>query len=108
MELVSFSDFKKLDIVIGEIVEAIPVFGSTKLLKLTLDFGEEKRTIVAGLGDDYKSADLIGKQIPAIINLEPRVIKGIESQGMILAIDKGGVPVLLCPDSSVEKGLAVR
>lgn len=107
--MITFDDFKKLDIKIGKILSAENVQGTDKLIKLEIYFGaEEKRQLVAGLADMYNPSSLIGKEIPVLINLEPRKIRGIESQGMVLAIDVEGKPVLLYPDKEVPPGSKIR
>ena len=105
---VKFDDFAKLDIRVGKIVEAEKVPGAEKLLKLIIDFGNQKRQIVAGIAEFYSPEQLKGKQIPAIVNLEPRKFKGIESQGMIMAIDVDNDCVLLHPNKEVPAGAKVR
>lgn len=107
MEKLSFDDFKKLDIRIGTVLQAKRVEGSDKLLKLQVDFGEQKRQIVAGIGKQYEPEAMIGKQCPFAFNLETRIIKGLESQGMILCADDQG-PVLLYPDKVISAGSAVK
>lgn len=106
--MIKFDDFNKLDIRIGTIENAEKVEGADKLLKLTVDLGEEKRTLVAGIAEDYKPEEIIGKQIPILTNLEPKTIKGIESKGMILAIDINGKATLLHPDKKVPNGSKIR
>ncbi len=107
MENISFEDFKKLEIKIGKVVAAERVEGSDKLLKLSVDFGQEKKQIVAGIGKFYKPEFLVGKECPFAFNLETKVINGIESQGMILAADDNG-PVLLHPDKEILPGSIVK
>ena len=106
--MINFEDFNKLNIRIGTILEAEAVEGTDKLLKLTVDLGEEQRTMVAGIADEYKSENIKGKQVPILTNLEPKIIKGIESQGMILAIDIDGKATLLHPDKKVPDGSKIR
>lgn len=101
---VSFEDFEKLDIRIGRILTAEKVEGTDRLLKLEVDFGAFKRQIVSGIAKFYKPEDLVGKQFPFVVNLEPRVIRGVESQGMILAISAGEKIVLLKPHKKVPSG----
>ncbi|PIS22843.1 methionine--tRNA ligase subunit beta [candidate division WWE3 bacterium CG08_land_8_20_14_0_20_40_13] len=108
METIFFEEFNKLDIRIGEIISAEHIEGSKKLLKLTIDLGVERRTIVAGIAEYYKGENLVGKQIPVIVNLTPKMIKGVESQGMILAGDNYGTPVLLHPDKMITNGSIIR
>ena len=106
--MISFDDFQKLDVRIGTILEAESVPDTDKLLKLTVDLGEEKRELVAGIADNYKPEDIKGKQVPILTNLEPKTIKGIESKGMILAIDIDGKATLLHPDKQVPNGGKIR
>ena len=106
--MITYDDFRKLDIRIGTIVSAERVQGTDKLLRLEVDFGTEKRQIIAGIAETYQPEHLVGKEIPVLLNLEPRRIRGIESQGMILAADADGVPILLHPDRQVPPGSIVR
>lgn len=134
METITFDDFKKLDIRIGKILTAEKVEGSDKLLKLEVDFGpmsaEEsgdwasaeledtstnppppariRRQIVAGIAQFYASEALIGKECPFAFNLAPRMLKGLESQGMILCPSDNGTPVLLHPDKEIPPGSVVK
>lgn len=105
---VIIDDFLKLDIRMGTIISAEKVENADKLLKLQVDFGEEKRQIVSGIAQWYTPEELIGKQCPFIINLEPRVIRGIESQGMILAAGVEDGAVLLHPDKAVPEGSIIK
>jgi methionine--tRNA ligase beta chain len=106
--MISFDDFNKLDIRIGTILEAEKVEGADKLLKLLVDIGDEKRTLVAGIAETYQPEDIIGKQLPILTNLEPKKLRGIESQGMILAIDIDGKATLIHPDKKIDNGSKVR
>jgi methionine--tRNA ligase beta chain len=106
--MITFEDFKKLDIRIGKIVSAEKVKDTTKLLKLEIDFSTEKRQLVAGIAESYEADQLIGKEIPVLMNLEPRSIRGVESQGMILAVDVEGKPILLQPEKEVPPGSLIR
>jgi methionine--tRNA ligase beta chain len=106
--MINFDDFKKLEIKIGKILSAEKVEGTDKLLKLEIDFGAEKRQIVAGIAETYQPGEIIGKEVPVLMNLEPRTIRGVESQGMILAASVDGKPRLLHPDIEVPPGSEVR
>jgi methionine--tRNA ligase beta chain len=106
--MITFDDFKKLDIRIGKILAAEKVEGTDKLLKLEVDFGIEKRELVAGIAETYQPEQVIGKEIPVLMNLEPRTIRGIVSQGMILAADVEGKPVLMHPDNDIPPGSIIR
>ena len=104
---ISFDDFKKLDIRIGKILSAEKIEGTDKLLKLEVDFSDFKRQIVSGIAEFYKQEQLIGKQFPFVVNLEPRIIRGVESQGMLLTIAAGEKIVLLKPQKKVKEGSMV-
>ena len=111
METINFEDFAKLEIKIGKIISAEKVEGSDKLLKLMVDFGGElssPRQIIAGIGKIYAPEALVGKECPFAYNLAPRVLKGLESQGMILCPSIDGAPCLLHPDKEVPPGNAVK
>jgi len=105
--MITFDDFAKLEIRIGTVVSAEKVENADKLLKLEVDLGEEKRQIVSGIADWYKPEDLVGKQVPVLTNLEPRIFKEVESQGMILATGSD-TAILLHPDKEVPAGTKVR
>jgi methionine--tRNA ligase beta chain len=102
---ITFDDFTKLDIRIGEVEEAEPVLGSRNLLKLVVDFGSEKRQCVAGLSKYYEPNELVGKKFVFLTNLERRKLMGIESQCMILAAedDEGNV-TLVSPEKDIAPG----
>jgi methionine--tRNA ligase beta chain len=106
--VINFDDFKKLDIRIGKIISAEKVEGTEKLLRLEIDLGTEQRQIVAGIAESYLPEQIVGKEIPLLVNLEPRKIRGIESQGMILAVDVESKPILLHPEREVSPGSLVR
>ena len=106
--MISFDEFKKLDLRIGKIVKAGKIEGTNKLLRLEVNLGSETRQIVAGIAEHYAPEALTGREIVVLVNLEPRVLKGIESQGMLLAADDNGAPVLLAPDRNVPPGSTVR
>ena len=108
MENINFEEFQKIDLRVGKIIEAERIEGADKLLKLKVDLGEEKRQLVAGIAKFYQSEDLIGKEIVVVANLEPKILRGIESQGMLLAADVEGKPVLLKPDQEVPPGTKIR
>ena len=106
--MVTFENFKKIEIKIGKVVNAAKIEGTDKLLKLEIDLGTEKRQLVAGIAEMYQPDELICKELPVLANLEPREIRGIKSQGMILAIEVDGKPVLLIPEEEVPCGSIVR
>lgn len=107
--MVNIDDFTKLDIRIGKVLAVERVPETDKLLRFELDFGSEKRTIIGGWALAYPEPEiLIGTQLAAILNLEPRTIRGIESQGMLLGATQNGQPVALHPDKEVDLGSQVR
>ena len=107
-ENVSFDDFGRMDIRVATILEAEKIAKTKKLLKLTIDTGIDKRTIVSGIAEYYEPAELVGRQVLVLINLEPRELKGVLSQGMILmAQDAAGNMVLLSPTDRVGNGTVV-
>ncbi|MEM3390746.1 MAG: methionine--tRNA ligase, partial [Archaeoglobaceae archaeon] len=105
---ISIEEFKKIDIRIAKIVKAERIPKSKKLLKLTLDLGNEKRQVVAGIAENHNPEELIGKLVAVVCNLKPAKIMGVESQGMVLAADVNGKAVLLVPESDVSPGAKVR
>ncbi len=103
--MVSYDDFKKLDIRIGKIVSAEEPEGSEKILKLIVDVGGEERQVLAGIKNSYKTEELIGREVVLIVNLEKKKIMGMESEAMVLAAkDREGKPVLLIPEQEVLPG----
>jgi methionyl-tRNA synthetase len=106
--MISFEDFQKIDLRTAKILKAEKIENSDKLVKLEIDLGNEKRTIVAGIGKKYEIEDLIGQLIIIVANLEPKEIKGIKSEGMLLAIDSQNGPVLVVPLEQVSSGEKVK
>jgi methionyl-tRNA synthetase len=106
--MVSFEEFQKLDLRVGRIVAAEPVPKADKLLKLTVDIGQEQRTVVAGIASSYSPEALVGKSIILVANLVPRTLRGVESQGMVLAAESDGQIVLAGFDASVQPGSKVK
>jgi methionine--tRNA ligase, beta subunit len=104
----TFDDFQKMDIRVSTILAAEKVAKTKKLLKLTIDTGIDKRTIVSGITEHYSPEELVGKQVLVLVNLKPRELKGIVSQGMILmAEDATGALRLLQPDANTNAGAMV-
>jgi methionine--tRNA ligase beta chain len=110
METISYDDFAKLEIRIGTISAVDIVEGADRLLKLTVDVAEEdSRQIVSGIREFFTDPqELVGKQCPFLVNLESRSIRGLESQGMILAIGEGESFSLLHPNKAVPAGTKVN
>jgi methionyl-tRNA synthetase len=105
---ISFDDFEKLDIRIGTVLEAEKVAKTKKLLKLLVDTGIDKRTIVSGIAEHFTPEELVGRQVMVLVNLAPRELKGIESKGMILmAEDATGKLVMVPPTEPVRNGSQV-
>ncbi|WP_206367780.1 methionine--tRNA ligase [Sphingobacterium chungjuense] len=106
---ISFDDFVKLDVRVGTILEAEKVAKTKKLLKLKIDTGIDQRTVVSGIAEFFKPEDIVGKQVSILVNLEPREIKGIMSQGMILmAEDADGRLDFVQPGSQIQVGSTIR
>jgi methionyl-tRNA synthetase len=106
---ISFDDFTKLDLRIATVKAAEAVPKTQKLLKLTIDLGNETRTVVSGIAEHYKPEEVIGRQVCLVANLAPRDIKGITSQGMILMTeDDSGKLVFVRPDRMVPSGMDAR
>jgi methionyl-tRNA synthetase len=108
LPLISYEDFAKIDIRIATITHAEKVPKADKLLKLTLNTGKDIRTVVSGIAQHYKPEDLIGKQIPVLVNLAPRTLRGIESQGMVLMADAEGKLCLLHPECYMLNGAVIK
>jgi methionyl-tRNA synthetase len=108
-ENISYDDFSKMDIRVGKILEAVKVPKTKKLMQLKIDTGIDIRTVVSGISEYFEPEAIIGKQICILANLEPREIKGIKSQGMILlAEDAGGKLVFVTPEAMVGNGSEVK
>lgn len=101
---ISLEDFKRIEIKIGEILEAQRVPKAKKLLQLKVKIGEEIRTLVSGIAQDYEPEQLPGKKVPILVNLKPAKICGVESQGMVLCANLDGHAVLMHPDKDVPSG----
>lgn len=106
--MITFDDFKKLDLRIGKVLSAERIQGTDKLIKMEIDLGTEKRQLVAGMAEFLEPNHLVGKELPVVVNLEPKKFKGIESQGMVLAVDVDGEPVLLHPEKEVPPGSIIK
>jgi len=105
--LITLEDFKKLDIRIAEVIEAKKVKDSIKLIEIKIKIDDEIRTIVAGIGEHYNEDELVGKKIVVLKNLEPKKLKGIVSQGMLLAAHKDDKLVLLTIDKDIDSGAKI-
>jgi methionyl-tRNA synthetase len=105
-DYITYEEFSKIDLRVGKVISAERIEKSKKLLKLIVSLGNEKRQIVAGIGNEYNPEDLINKNVIIVSNLEPKKIMGIESQGMLLAA--GEKPVILTTEKDVEEGSKVK
>ena len=108
--IIEFLDWQKINLRVGQIVKVEEIEGADKLYKLTIDIGDEERIICAGLKKYYSKKELINKKIILFCNLAPRKMRGIESQGMLLAAvnDDESKVVLISPEKDIEVGSRVR
>jgi methionyl-tRNA synthetase len=106
--MASLEDFKKLELKVAEIEEAAPHPNADRLYVLTIRVGDIRKTIVAGIRAHYTPEELRGKRIVVIDNLEPAVLRGVESQGMLLAASEGDRLSLVVPEKDVPCGAKVR
>lgn len=108
-ENIQYEDFMKMDIRVGKIIAAEKVAKTKKLMKLTVDTGIDERTIVSGIAEHYTPEEVIGRQVSVLVNLEPKPLKGIVSQGMILMAENAdGTLSFVSPDKEVKPGSEVR
>lgn len=107
--IIKLEDFQKIDLRVGKIITAEKIESSQKLLRLEIDLGNEWRQIVSGIADQYNPEKLINKKVIIIANLESKTIKGIESQGMLLAAeDENGTISLIIPDKDIKEGSIIK
>ena len=108
-EMISFDDFTKLDLKTGTILEAEKMAKTKKLLVLKVDLGHEQRTIVSGIAESYQAEEVVGKKVTVLTNLQPRTIRGVQSQGMLLmAEDREGRLIFISPeDDNTPSGLII-
>jgi len=104
MEMINFEDFVKIDLRIGKIIEAEKVEGSSKIIKTTVDLGEETKQILAGIGKFYTPEELINKVVIVVANLSSKKIMGMDSEGMILAVKDDNNLSLLGVDKEIKIG----
>ena len=103
----TIDDFRKLELRVATVLAAEPHPNADRLLVLRIDLGGESRTIVAGIRTSYDPAALVGRQVVVVANLEPATLRGVESQGMLLAARDGDRVVVLGPESTVAAGSVV-
>ncbi len=105
---ISIDDFAKVELKVGKVLECQPVEGAKKLLVSKIKIGKEIRQIVSGIASQYSPEDMIGKKVVVVTNLKPVKLRGVLSEGMILAASDGDVLSLLTPDKDIEDGSTVR
>ncbi len=107
--MITIDDFKKLEIRIGKVISVEKVPGANKLLKFVFDLGTEQRQIMAGMAEFFDNPEeLVGKEMPILVNIEPRKFMDYESQGMIIAADVNGCPIFLQPEKEIPPGSVVK
>ncbi len=107
-KLLSIDKFAQIELRVAKIISAEPIENADKLLKLQVDLGEEQRQIVAGIAKAYDVEALVGRKIIVVANLKPARLRGVESQGMLLAADLDGRPIVATFDEDVAPGTRVR
>jgi methionyl-tRNA synthetase len=107
-DTITIDDFMKVKLRAGKILQAEKVAGADRLLKLLVDIGTEQRTVLAGIALQYAPEALVGKSVVVVANLAPRKMRGVESQGMILAADDNGRPIIATFESEIPSGAVVR
>ena len=106
--MITIDQFRALELRVGTVRAAEPHPNADRLLLLRVDLGAEERQLVAGIRAHYDPAALVGRQVVVVANLEPAQLRGVESQGMVLAVSDGDRVVLLRPDDPVMPGAVVR
>ncbi|WAM33997.1 methionine--tRNA ligase [Caldicellulosiruptor morganii] len=107
-EYISIEDFAKIELKVAKVLEAEKIEGADKLLKLIVDLGDEKRQIVAGIAKHYSPEELVGKKIVVVANLKPAKLRGVESQGMLLAASIGDELCIISPEKDIKEGARVK
>ena len=106
--MIPFNDWKKMDLRIGKILEVNDHPNADKLLVMKVDIGNEIRTIVAGIKEYYTKKELKGKRVVVFVNLEQKELRGIKSEGMILAAVKDNKVILLQPEKDIDIGAVIQ
>lgn len=106
--LITYDDFKKVQLTVGKILEVQPHPNADKLLVLKVDIGDKQVTLVAGVKPHYSESDLIGKKVAVVRNLQPRPLRGVESQGMVLAASNAQGFSILTLDRDIEVGAIIK
>jgi len=105
---ITYDDFTKLDIRIAKVVNAEKIPGKSRIMKGKIDLGNEERDVIIGGAEYYEPAELIGRKVVVIVNLEPRKIAGFESNAMLLAADVNDKPVWLTVNEDVPTGTKIK
>jgi methionyl-tRNA synthetase len=105
---ITINEFMNVDLRVAKVLGAERVEGTDKLMKLQIDLGSEQRQLVAGIAQVYEPDALVGKQIVVVANLKPARLRGVESQGMLLAADSAGRPIVATFEEEVPLGTRVR
>ena len=105
--LITIDDFCRVQLRVAEVLACEKVEKADKLLKLTLKVGDEQRTVVSGIAKYYTPEEMVGKRVVLVANLQPRVMRGIESRGMILCASEGDKLTLVTPESLIGSGAEV-
>jgi methionine--tRNA ligase beta chain len=105
--MISIDEFRKIELKIATVKSAEPHPNADKLMVLQIDLGDEQRQICAGIRNQYTPEELVGKQIVVVANLEPAKLRGLESQGMLLAASDEGRVIVLTPDKTVLPGAKI-
>jgi len=104
----TLTDFQKIVLKVGKIVEAVPHPNADRLLVLQVDLGTERRQLVAGIRGAYAPEELVGRSVVVVANLEPATIRGVESQGMVLAAKQGETLTVFVPDRVIPPGADIH
>lgn len=104
---ISYDDFARLDIRVARVVSTEPIPGKTRIIRGSIDLGNETRDVIIGGAQYYRSEDLVGKTVIVVANLEPKTVAGIKSNAMLLAADVDGRPFWLTVDGDVPAGSAI-
>jgi len=108
MSIISYDDFTKLDIRVAKIISTEKIPGKTRIIKGTIDLGEEKRDVIIGGAEFYEPEDMVGRQVIVIINLEPKKMAGVVSNAMLLAADVNNKPYWLTVNEDVPLGTQIK
>ena len=105
---ISIDEFKKVDLRIGKILEVNPHPNADKLYCLSVDVGDQKKTLVAGIRAQYKPEELVGRLVVVVNNLQPVTLRGVESQGMVLAASDGQALSIISPEKEISPGSTIK